>query len=400
MSERSIFDPDDPTHAQTGVPFDELAILRRKCPIAKTPAGAWFLSRREETDAVLFDVDSFGSDMTPGTGIAGVEHVPPEQLFLPELAEPRHGQIRRLFNSALGVHRTQRIAPFVRETCEGLVDALVDGLAEDEAPDLHGRFAMPIPSRVIARIIGLPEGAAEKLMAWSFDGSVMCRPASPAFAPEGPPIHLYLRDWVAEERTRATKSSHTVKVFLEAEVEGRPLTDVEIAHQLQTMVLGGVHTTRGLLAHCVQRLVVMPGLFERLDGDRTLVKAFVEESLRHDSPAHRVTRRCLKEATVGETRMSPGDWLAVSLASANRDESRYTQGDDFRLDRENPRDHVAFGGGPHICPGASLARLEGVTAVETLLDRFVRMEPIEGHAYSPIPANLGYQSLPATLVPR
>ena len=102
----------------------------------------------------------------------------------------------------------------------------------------------------------------------------------------------------------------------------------------------------------------MPGLFDRLHEQRELVKVFVEESLRHDSPAHRVTRRCLKDARVGDASMARGDWLSVSLASANRDETRYDQGDEFRLDRPDSRDHIAFGGGPHICPGASLARLE------------------------------------------
>ena len=64
MTERRVFDPDDPEHATKGTPFDELAELRRDCPIAQTPAGAWFLSRREEIETVLLDVESFGSDMT------------------------------------------------------------------------------------------------------------------------------------------------------------------------------------------------------------------------------------------------------------------------------------------------------------------------------------------------
>jgi len=395
MTERRVFDPDDPVHLQNGVPFDELAELRRESPIARTPAGAWFLSRRQEIDQILMDVDAFGSDMTPGTGIDGVEHVPPEQLFLPEIDEPRHGEIRRLFNSALGVHRTQKMAPFVRDACE----RLLDGLNDDE-PDLHSRLAMPIPSIVIAHIIGLPEDAVEKLIEWSFTGSVMSRPASSEYAPDGPPIHGYLTSWIADQRARSERSSHTAEVFLEAEVEGRPLTDIEIAHQLQTMILGGVHTTRGLLAHCVQRLIVMPGMFDQLDTDRSLVKNFVEECLRQGSPAHRVTRRCLKEATVGNAKMKPGDWLSVSLASANRDEAHYADGEAFRLDRPDPRNHVAFGGGPHVCPGASLARLEAISAVESLLDRFSALEPVEGHAYPPLPAYLSYQPIPARLFPR
>ena len=392
--QRPVYDPHDPDLAVHGTPFELLARLRRSAPVARTPSGAWYLARRAEADAVLGDVDHFGSDMTPGTGIDGVDAVPAEQLFLPEIREPTHGKVRRLYNAALGPHRLGRIQPFVRAACESLLDAL---LAAPGPVDLHEGYAMPLPAQVIAHIIGLPSDAAAKLVAWSFDGSVMCRPASAEYAPVGPPIHPYLRDIVAAERRAEERSSHTFDVFLDAEIDGAPLTDVQIAHQLQTMVLGGVHTTRGLLAHSVQRLLVEPRWWPLIDADRTLVEPFVEESLRHDSPAPRVSRRCLAATTVGPLTVAAGELVEVGLASANRDESIHHDGDDFRLDRPNARDHVAFGGGPHVCPGAALARLEGVTAIETLLDRLEGMHPVDGHAYPPLPANLGYAPLPAHL---
>jgi cytochrome P450 len=98
--------------------------------------------------------------------------------------------------------------------------------------------------------------------------------------------------------------------------------------------------------------------------------------------------------------MSPGDWVEVGLASGNRDEDIYEDPETFRLDRPDPRNHLAFGGGPHVCPGATLARLEAVTAVETLLDRVVELREVPDATYPPIPGNLGHQPIPARLVGR
>lgn len=386
------FDPHNPDYFVTGLPFDLLAELRQQGPVAKTPLG-YYLTRRQEADELLYAVDTYGSDMTPGTGLTGVEEVPEEQLFLPEIDEPVHGQIRRLYNSALGPHRTMRIQPFVRQTCERLLDAL---MGEDPA-DLHADYAVPIPCEVIAHIIGLPEGGADKLKVWSSDGSVMFRAVCPQYAPDGPPITGYLKDLVAQQRLADEPSSHTYKVFLDAEIEGEPLSDTVIAHQLQTMVLGGVHTTRGLLAHSMHRLIVEPDTWAALEADRELIPVFVEESLRHDSPAPRVARRCLKDTSLGGVDMQQGDWVEVGLASANRDAAQYEDPEDFRLDRPDPLNHVAFGAGAHVCPGASLARLEGVTAIETLLDRVAALTPVAGFEYPPLPANLAYSDLSAQI---
>ena len=284
-----------------------------------------------------------------------------------------------------------RIQPFVRQTCERLLDALAGG----DPVDLHADYAVPIPCEVIAHIIGLPDDGADKLKVWSSDGSVMFRAVCPQYAPDGPPITGYLKDLVAQERQADEPSSHTYKVFLNAEIEGEPLSDTVIAHQLQTMVLGGVHTTRGLLAHSMHRLIVEPDTWAALEADRELIPVFVEESLRHDSPAPRVARRCLKDTSLGGVDMHQGDWVEVGLASANRDEAQYDNPEDFRLDRPDPLNHVAFGAGAHVCPGASLARLEGVTAIETLLDRVAALTPVTGFNYPPLPANLAYGDLPA-----
>ena len=95
----------------------------------------------------------------------------------------------------------------------------------------------------------------------------------------------------------------------------------------------------------------------------------VEESLRHDPPIHVLMRDCLADVTIDGVTIPAGVKVGFGLASANRDERTYDDPDEFRLDRPSAKDHLAFGGGPHVCPGASLARLEGRIALEVFFDR-------------------------------
>ena len=100
----------------------------------------------------------------------------------------------------------------------------------------------------------------------------------------------------------------------------------------------------------------------------------VEESLRHDPPIRFLLRNCMQERELHGEQLDPGDKVAFGLLSANRDESVFDDPHAFRLDRPDPRGHVAFGGGPHVCPGASLARLEARVALGVFLDR-VAVDP-------------------------
>jgi cytochrome P450 len=129
------------------------------------------------------------------------------------------------------------------------------------------------------------------------------------------------------------------------------------------------------------------------------VATVVEESLRHDPPIHVLMRDCPHGAEVNGTAIPAGVKVAFGLASANRDERSYDEPDAFRLDRPSARDHLAFGGGPHVCPGASLARLEGRIALEVFLDRVGSAELADGYTREQVPvfwAN-GPRTLPTTL---
>ena len=189
-------------------------------------------------------------------------------------------------------------------------------------------------------------------------------------------------------------------MLIEAVIEGAPLTDREIITQLHFMIQAGVHTTRSLLTHLVHRMLHDCELFARLDADRSTIPNYIEESLRHDAPVQRTTRRCTRELEFAGTSMCPGDWVEMGIGSGNHDQAVYADAETFRLDRDDPRHHLGFGAGSHVCPGATLARLEGITAVTVLLDRVAEMRPVAGVRYPPIPGSLGHQPIPVVLVAR
>lgn len=391
------FDPHDRRFVEDGVPFDLLARIRSEQPVYRTPSGAWYLARAEDVEAALVDVDTFRAELGPITGIpAGVATIPEDQHFLSEIPEPRHGRIRRLFNAIFAWHRVRQIEPVLEAECHRLIDVL----SAADAPDLHEGYAMAIPAFAMSHIMGFGRAAVPDFMRWSSDGTIMTRPATPGVPPEGPASHVYFRARLAEQRALPEPSNHVFKVLLGAEIDGRPLSEGELTTQLHFMVQAGVHTTRSFLVHLMNRLVQDPALFARLAADRELIAAYLEESLRHDSPVQRTTRVATRDVEIRGVLIRKGETVEMGIGSANRDDAKHAEPAAFRLDRSDPRDHLAFGAGSHVCPGAMLARLEGATAVRVLLDRVRELRPVEGVRYPPLPGSLGHQPIPVKLVAR
>jgi hypothetical protein len=388
------FDPHDPGHLTKGVPFEQLARLRAEAPVCPTPSGSWYVARYDDVEASLRDVGTFRADLGRLSGVDGIEAVPIDQLFLSEISGPRHAQIRRLFNAAFGRQRMARIEPFIRSTCH----ALLDELLRDGEGDLHAGYAMPIPGRVMAHVMGLSDETAAKFMAWSVDGMIMKRPCSPDVGAGRHPLQNFFADELAARRQGGERREDVFTTLTDAVIEGEPLSDQEIVTELHFMIQAGVHTTRGLLAHLVQRLLLTPDLYRRLQSDPGLVPAYMEESLRFDAPVQRTSRRCTAETEIDGVALRLGDWVEMGIASANRDDAVFDDPETFRIDRPQARAHLTFGAGPHVCPGASLARLEGLTATEVLLERVASMEPVVGAAYPPLPGNLGHLPIPARLI--
>jgi len=271
-------------------------------------------------------------------------------------------------------------------------------MVQADVADLHRDYAMVIPGIVMTHIMGLPEDTPAKFSEWSEDGTILKRPCSPDVGSGNHGLQNLFAEQLARRRALPEMPNDVFRTLSEARIDGEPLTDQQIVTQLHFMVQAGVHTTRGLLTHLVERLLLDRDVFEQLRTKRQLIPNFVEESLRHDSPVQRTSRRCTHEIEVGGVPFAAGDWVEMGIASANRDEDKYEEPESFRLDRPQPRAHLTFGAGSHVCPGATLARLEAVIAVEVLLDRVERMETIDAVHYPPIPGNLGHDPIPARVI--
>jgi cytochrome P450 len=151
------------------------------------------------------------------------------------------------------------------------------------------------------------------------------------------------------------------------------------------LIIAGNETTRNLIGNCVYRLASDLALQEQLRRDPALVPALIEETLRLDAPVQLLARTCTSPLELAGVPIAAGERVVFQLASANRDEACFAEPDTFRLARRNARDHVGFGAGAHVCPGAWLARMETRVVLETLFERTAKLALAPGYAWDPNP---------------
>lgn len=358
--------------------FDDpgFADLRERCPVSKTEMGAWYFARYEDSVAGAKDVERFiASFREPGVV------VPDEEQLVSEIPEPRHGQIRRIINSAIAAHRIGRVEPFCFDLCNELLDDLVD---RDEPVDLVAEYVMPVPNNVIAHLLGAPPEDFRRWAQWSDDVVQGTYPTKnrnergEGLAGAHPEFVAYVDALIADRRIHPTDDFITRLVT--TEVDGRRLTDIEARSQLVFLFISGNETTRHLIGNLLWRVTRDPELFATLQDNTSLIPMAVEESLRLDPPVKFLMRNCMINGVVAGTEIAAGEKVAFGLGSANRDADQFDDPDSFRLDRAEARSHLSFGGGPHVCPGAALARLEARVALEVFLAR-VGSARLEDSAY-------------------
>jgi cytochrome P450 len=389
----------DPLDSSTGIPYEGYAQLRREAPVSRAPGGAVFLALQEDVLAATRAVDVFRANFRePGVV------VPDDEMLISEIPEPRHGQIRRIVNSAVAAHRIGRIEPFVRELSADLLDRVIARGHIDLVNDL----VMPIPTSVIAHLLGAPPEDFEKWAAWSDEvvqgdyPRLNRTPRGEGLTGGHPEFAAYIDDLIVQHRAADPPPDDFITRLLRTEVDGIRLNDVELRTLLAFLLVAGNETTRHLLSNLLHTCATRPDLYDQLKREPGLVHNAVEESLRFDPPVVLLMRECIRDTTVRGMPIRKGEQVAFGIASANRDERHYEAPDEFRLDRPQPKAHVAFGGGPHVCPGASLARLEARVLLEVVLGKVERFELDAGYRWQKVPvfwAN-GPSDLAATVTPR
>jgi cytochrome P450 len=366
-----------------------------RCPVTRDAAGSWVFTGYSEVLAATQEVEAFRANFRA----PGVE-VPAEEQFVSEIAEPRHGQVRKIINSAIAGHRLTGVEPL----CEQLCRDLLAQLRERGGPvDLITEYVLPVPNSIIAHLLGAEPSDYALWAAWSDEVVEGTYPAlyrnerGVGFAGAHPEFAAYLDAIIADRRENPRDDF--VTRLITREVDGKRLTDVEARIQLVFLFISGNETTRHLIGNLLHRMATEPGLFDTLAGRRDLIEQAIEESLRMDPPVQLLMRTCAAATAVAGERIDTGEAVIFGLHQANRDETRFDDPETFRLDRSDIRRHLAFGGGPHVCPGAHLARMEARVAVNVLLDMAGALHVAPGHTYTDVPVHWahGPKSLPVSV---
>jgi len=376
----SDFNPFEPGQAQRAWPL--LAKLRREGAVAPIAGGMHYVTRHAECREALRDTESFSN--ASGMKAPGVE-VPFEDRILGELDPPQHTTVRRVMVTALTPKVVHAAEPFIRETASALLDVIpVPGGA-----DLVPAFSVPLPNRVTVHLLGFPAGDADTIAGWAKELMESEFPrtnrteAGEGFAGAFPDFAGYIDarvDRRAGEVERAEDVPDDVLTRLvRLEVEGVRLTRRQLRALTRNLITGGLTTTSQLLGNLLYELLATPELEHAVRADEAALAHAVEESLRMAPPVLFAARGCVRDTAIGDAEIRAGERVIMGTGSANRDERIFEAGDEFRIDRPNSDQHLSFGHGPHVCPGAALARTVARIGIATFLERFapgsVRLAP-------------------------
>ncbi|MEO0033911.1 MAG: hypothetical protein RIS94_3669 [Pseudomonadota bacterium] len=366
-----------------GNPFPLMAQMRAEEPVARIvdPAGREIylvtdLRLIEETAKRTDDFSNrFGHLLMAGGGAdpevgAILASEPLEATLLLTTDDPDHQRFRALVNAAFASGRVAHM----EDRIGALIDELIDDFIEEGHVDFVNRFAVLLPTYIIADILGLPREKYGKVKEWS-DAVITVVGRTGTLEQERDCARLmvemrrYMKDTVRARR--AEPQDDLISNLVSARVDGvSPLTDDEAAALAFETAVAGNETTRNTLMSGMVQLLRHPDQMQALIDDPSLAANAVEEILRYETPASSMWRIARHDTTLGGVAIPDGATLLLRYDGGNRDPQRFEDPDRFDIRRRNARQHIAFGApSMHRCLGQMLARKELTLAFPRLLER-------------------------------
>lgn len=365
-------------------PFPLFALMRSlgavtpiPFPLAGPDHQAWMITRMEEAvralkDHARFTVDASaaGIDSFFGQTTASSSDVSDTPTFFTSktmltVDEPDHRRLRGLVSKVFTPRYIESLRPRVQE----IADELLDHAQAQGQMELIADYAFPLPINVISEMLGVPRADRERIRVWS--GALA---TGQSLGGRNPEVIEHMRAFgeytlqlVAEKREHPGED--LISQLISIEEEGDRLSERELLAMITLLIFAGHETTSNLIGTGSFMLLDHPEQMEKLKADLSLVPTAVEELLRFSGPATIAGPRfATEDVELGGQQIKRGDVVLIALASANHDETQFSDPDELDIARSISR-HLAFGHGIHVCLGAPLARLEGDIAFTTLLKR-------------------------------
>ncbi|WP_372424872.1 cytochrome P450 [Salinarimonas chemoclinalis] len=372
---RLSLDPRDPAFYED--PYAAYARLHAQAPVVFWEEyGHWVFLAQPDVDRLLRD-RRFGREILhvatraelglpePAAHTARFDAIDAHSML--EREPPVHTRLRTLVNRAFVSRRVESLRPAIAALAHALIDAFPTG----EPVDLLDAYATPIPVRIIARMLGVPEDEAPRLLDWSHRMVAMyafgrtraveedADDAAAAFAG-------FVRAQVAARRGRP--GDDLLSVLIAAEEAGDKLSEDELVSTAILLLNAGHEATVHALGNAVRTILETRADPTALFADAAATERTVEECLRFDPPLHMFTRFVLADTEESGIPLRKGERIGLVLGATGRDPAANPDPDRFDPAREKPL-HTAFGAGIHFCIGAPLARLELQVALPILFER-------------------------------
>jgi len=354
-----------------GDPYPTYRALRASDPVCWNDVTKfWALLKYEDIRYVSSNPGKFSS----ANGITLPDPAIPSPAIEGNLIftdPPRHRQLRKLISAGFTKRQVGLLAVKIRDLMLGILDEVDPGQTLEFAEGV----AAPLPTRLIAEILGAPPSDWERFRVWS-DACV---------GHDDPEIELdafvaigelfeYFQQLIAARRV--DEFDDVLSVLAHAEVDGQRLADDELLQFAFLLLVAGNETTRNLIALGTLALISHPEQCSQLVDDPSLIPGAVEEMLRWTSPVTHMARTATEDVELRGRLIKKGESVVMFYGSANRDEEIFgVDAEEFRISR-NPNPHIAFGCGEHACIGAQLARLEATILFEELLKRYTGLEVV------------------------
>jgi cytochrome P450 len=352
-----------------GDPFPVYKELRATAPVCWNDVTKfWALLKYEDIRHVSGNPTLFTS--TKGITIPDpVFPNPVQEGSLIFTDPPRHRQLRKLINTGFTKRRVAILEPKIRE----ILYRLLEDVQPDSTLEFAEGVAAPLPTRMIAELLGAPPEDWEHFRRWSdaCTGTADPEIELDSFAAIAE-LYEYFLQLIGERRKRA--QDDMLSVLAAAEIDGAKLTDEDLLNFAFLLLVAGNETTRNLIALGTLALITHPDECAKLVDEPSLIPGAVEEMLRWTNPVTHMARSATADVEIRGQLIREGDTVVMLYGSANRDEEVFgSDAEEFKVTR-HPNPHIAFGCGEHSCIGAQLARLEACVLFDVLLGRYTSLE--------------------------